>query len=194
MSGPMTFDQMLNGDGFRFYRYDPGDGSDPIDLLSVTSIRNLCGEGWQLVNWKMANLADAALGTMKRTKIGPRGGVKEVRQVFEFPSEFARMYAESNGEQEKIDGLRTWLRDRADEPRNIAAVRGTLTHEPKSAIQGGHQAEKRECTLPRAQRWRETPKDRRRRGPANQNRRDCEPAQPNGALQMHRERVCPAPP
>jgi hypothetical protein len=124
----VSFDQ-INGDGFRFYRYDPEDGSEPTDLLSVTSIRTLCGESFNLVNWQMANLADAALGTQKRQTIGPRGGVKETRQVWEFPSEFARMYEASNGEQGKIDALRKWLRARADEPRNIAAVRGTLTHE-----------------------------------------------------------------
>jgi hypothetical protein len=121
-------DQM-NGDNFRFYRYDAGDGSPSVDLLSVTSIRNLCGEGYQLVAWKMANLADAALGTMKRTVIGPRGGVKEVRQVWEHPSEFARMYDAAAGEQGKTDDLRRWLREQAEEPRNIAAIRGTLTHE-----------------------------------------------------------------
>lgn len=132
---PSTMLEQMNGGEFRFYRYSPEDGSDPVDLLSVTSIRNLCGEGYQLVNWKMANLADAALGTMKRTVIGPRGGVKEVRQVFEYPSEFAQKYAAAvdveTGEpsQESIDGLRRWLREQADEPRNIAAIRGTLAHE-----------------------------------------------------------------
>lgn len=123
-----SFDQMMNGDGFRFYRYDPGDGSEPVDLLSVTSIRSLCGEGFQLVNWKMANLADAALGTQKRVVIGPRGGVKEVRQVFEFPSEFVKAYLATNGDQSKIDALRKKLREQADEPRNVAAVRGSLAH------------------------------------------------------------------
>jgi hypothetical protein len=121
--------EQINGGEFRFYRYDAGDGSEPVDLLSVTSIRQLCGEGYQLVAWKLANLADAALGTMKRTVIGPRGGVKEVRQVAEFPSEFAQKYADSNGEQAKIDQLRKWLREQSDEPRNIAAVRGTIVHE-----------------------------------------------------------------
>jgi hypothetical protein len=123
-----------NGGEFRFYRYTPEDGSDPVDLLSVTSIRNLCGEGYQLVNWKMANLADAALGTMKRTVIGPRGGVSEKRMVWEYPSEFARKYndavtEEGGANQQAIDDLRKWLREQADEPRNIAAVRGTLAHE-----------------------------------------------------------------
>lgn len=123
-----------NGENFRFYRYDPEDGSEPVDLLSVTSIRNLCGESYQLVSWKLANMADAALGTQKRTVIGPRGGVKEVRQVWEYPSEFARMYdsavtPEGGASQEGIDGLRKWLRERSDEPRNVAAARGTMVHE-----------------------------------------------------------------
>lgn len=132
--------EQMNGGEFRFYRYTDPDTGEVHDLLSVTSIRNLCGEGYQLVNWKMANLADAALGTMKRTVIGPRGGVKEVRQVFEYPSEFAEMYADCAVEDEEdaeavkvrqgmIDKLRSWLRERADEPRNIAAVRGTMAHE-----------------------------------------------------------------
>ena len=124
----MALEQM-NGGEFRFYRYDPEDGSEPVDLLSVTSIRNLCGEGYQLVNWKMANLADAALGTMKRTVVGPRGGISEKRQVWEYPGEFAVKYAAADGEQAKIDDLRKWLREQADEPRNIAAIRGTMAHE-----------------------------------------------------------------
>lgn len=119
----------MNGGEFRFYRYDPEDGSEPVDLLSVTSIRSLCGEPYNLVNWKLANIVDAVLGTMKRTVVGPRGGVKDVRQVWEYPSEFSRMYDESKGQQGPIDALRKWLRDRADEPRNIAAIRGTLVHD-----------------------------------------------------------------
>ena len=121
--------EQINGEGFRFYRYDPGDGSEPVDLLSVTSIRSLCGEPYNLVNWKLANLADAALGTQKRTVIGPRGGVREIRQVFEYPCEFARMYEETEGRQDGIDRLRAWLRERGEEPRNIAAMRGSIVHE-----------------------------------------------------------------
>lgn len=123
-----TLEQINSGE-FRFYRYDPEDGTPPSDLLSVTTVRNLCGEGFQLVNWKIANVIDAVLGTMKRTVIGPRGGVSEKRQVWEYPSEFARMYTESKGEQTLIDKAKAWLRERADEPRNIAAMRGSITHE-----------------------------------------------------------------
>jgi hypothetical protein len=127
MSGPAN--ASLTGDGFRFYRWEPAEGGEPTDVLSVTSIRKLCGESFNLVNWQLANIADAALGTMKRTIIGPRGGVTEKRLIEEYPSEFARLYAEADGEQTKIDGLRKWLREQADEPRNMAAIRGTIVHE-----------------------------------------------------------------
>lgn len=128
MSGSPA-DASLNGDGFRFYRWEDPVTGEVTDVLSVTSIRRLCGESFNLVNWQMANLADAALGTMKRTVIGPRGGVTDVRQVWEYPSEFAKAYADTDGAQGKIDELRKWLRAQADAPRNIAAARGTLVHE-----------------------------------------------------------------
>lgn len=128
MSGGPT-NASLTGDGFRFYRWEPAEGGDPTDVLSVTSIRKLCGESFNLVNWQLANLADAALGTMKRTTIGPRGGVSEKRVIEEYPCEFARLYTEADGQQAKIDDLRKWLRETADQPRNIAAIRGTMVHE-----------------------------------------------------------------
>ena len=118
----------ISGDGFRWYKWVDAATGKETDVLSVTSIRTLCGEAINLVSWKMANLADAALGTMKRTTVGPRGGIKEKRQVWEYPSEFVRKYEETEGEQSKIDDLRRWLRDQADAPRNIAAIRGTIVH------------------------------------------------------------------
>jgi hypothetical protein len=126
---PAARDGSLNGDGFRFYRWaDPKTG-EPTDVLSVTSIRRLCGEPYMLVAWQLANLADCALGTQKRQVIGPRGGVSEKRTVFEYPSDFMRRYTMTEGKQDAIDALRKWLRQQADEPRNVAAMRGTMTHE-----------------------------------------------------------------
>jgi len=119
----------LTGDGFRFYRWEDAATGETTDVLSVTSIRKLCGEPFTLVNWQLANIIDVAMSTVKRTVIGPRGGVKEVRVKDEFPGEFARRLAASDGEQGKLDELRKWLREQADEPRNIAAIRGTITHE-----------------------------------------------------------------
>ena len=65
---------------------------------------------------------------MKRTVIGPRGGVSEKRTLFEFPCEFATKYDATLGKQAAIDELRKWLRESADDPRNIAARRGTIIH------------------------------------------------------------------
>jgi hypothetical protein len=127
LSGPKN--ASLNGDGFRFYRWTDSVTGEETDVLSVTSIRKLCGEPINLVSWQLANLADAALGTMKRTIIGPRGGKRDIRQVWEYPNEFVRKYDATKGEQAEIDELRKWLREQADEPRNIAAIRGTIVHE-----------------------------------------------------------------
>lgn len=118
----------LNGDGFRFYRWVDAATGEETDVLSVTSIRKLCGEPFTLVNWQIANVIDVAMSTMKRTVIGPRGGVSEKRVKDEFPGEFARRLAATDGEQPKLDDLRKWMREQADEPRNIAAIRGSITH------------------------------------------------------------------
>lgn len=129
MSGPTN--ASIQGDGFRFYRWEPVDGGEPVDLLSVTSIRKLCGESHVLVNWQINNVIDTVLGTVKRPAMGKRGKpLKGVNQyvVEAFPSEFAQLYAASDGQQAKMDDVRKWLRDTADEPRNIAARRGTMVH------------------------------------------------------------------
>lgn len=118
----------LNGDGFRFYKWEPEDGSPATEVMSVTSIRKLCGEPFRLVAWQLANIADAALGTQKRVVVGPRGGISEKRIIEEYPCEFAQKYVEAAGTQKSIDSLRSWLRDQANQPRDIAAVRGTLVH------------------------------------------------------------------
>lgn len=130
MSGGPT-NATIQGDGFRFYRWDSEDGSEPVSLLSVTSIRKLCGEPYVLVNWQIGNVIDTVLGTVKRPAIGKRGKpLKGVNAYVpeEFPSEFAKMYEASGGTQEKMDEVRRWLRETADEPRNIAAIRGTIVH------------------------------------------------------------------
>ena len=121
-------DASLTGSGFRFYRWTDAITGVETDVLSVTSIRKLCGVSFNLVNWQLANLADAALGTLKRDVIGPRGGVSEKRLIEEYPCEFARLYAAADGAQPRVDELRKWLHEQADEPRNIAAIRGTIVH------------------------------------------------------------------
>lgn len=128
-SGPAN--ATLSGEGFRFYRWQETGSDEYFDLLSVTSIRKLCGESYGLVAWQLGNILDTVLGTVKRPKMGKRGaplknGVEY--RVDEYPSEFARRYAEADGSMEKLTDLRKWARDAADQPRNIAARRGTIVH------------------------------------------------------------------
>ena len=121
----------LNGDGFRFYRWTDVITGEETDVLSVTSIRRLCGEPFNLVTWQIGNVINVALGTAKTPAIGKRGGIlkgKFVYKVDEFPSEFAQKYIETDGQQGPVDDLRKWLRSQADQPRDVAAMRGTMTH------------------------------------------------------------------
>jgi len=127
--GPLN--ATLSGDGFRFYRWQEVGTEEEFDLLSVTSIRKLCGEGYGLVNWQLNNVIDTVFGTVKRPAIGKRGKPlkgKYVYRIEEFPSEFAKRYMAADNQQGAMDMLRKWTRESADEPRNIAARRGTIVH------------------------------------------------------------------
>ncbi len=127
----------INGDGFRMYQWPGGDtplnrrynATEASDLLSVTSIRSLAGEPFQLVNWKISNVVNLAMGVRKSVRVGPKGGVYDIYVPDgPFPGEFvARMLAVKDS-QAKRDDLRRWLRSTADEPRDIAAVRGSVVH------------------------------------------------------------------
>jgi hypothetical protein len=121
----------VNGEGFRFYRWQEVGSDESYDLLSVTTIRKLCGEQYSLVNWQLNNIMDTVMGTVKRPAIGKRGGVLKGKYTYvpeEYPSEFVQRYIASDAAQAKLDELRKWTRDQADQPRNIAAMRGTMTH------------------------------------------------------------------
>ncbi len=121
----------LSGDGFRFYRWEPAEGGEAHDLLSVTSIRKLLGTTHPLVEWGIGNLIDAAMGTVKRPAIGKRGKPlkgKNTYRIEEFPSEFVKRYMASDGKQDPATDLRKWLREESEQPRNIAANRGTMVH------------------------------------------------------------------
>jgi len=142
----MPRDASVNGDGFRFYRFEPSQDPEQqvimealgltraqrtttTDVLSVTSIRTLAGEPWQLVNWKIANVVNLAMGVRKQTRIGPRGGVREVYvKDGPFPGEFVTRMMATRGSEDKLDIERKWLREQADEPLDVAAVRGTVVH------------------------------------------------------------------
>lgn len=118
----------LNASGFRFYEWVE-DGLDPVRVLSVTSIRRLTGINWVLSEWMVGNVVRLACGIRKVTVIGPKGGVKEKYvNDGDFPGEFVRRMAGTHGHDDKIDAVRKWLRETADEPRDVAAVRGSVVH------------------------------------------------------------------
>jgi hypothetical protein len=121
----------LNGEGFRFYRWTDAVSGETHDLLSVTSIRKLCGEQYGLVNWQLGNIIDTVMGTVQRPAIGKRGKPLKNGYIYvaeQFPSPFVEQYLASDGSQPKLTELRKWVRETADEPRNIAARRGTIVH------------------------------------------------------------------
>lgn len=129
-SGPAN--ASLNAQGFRWYQWEKDDG-EIVKLLSVTSIRKLTGENFNLVNWQIGNVLDTVMGTVKRPAIGKRGKPLKGKWTYvpENPgemSDFVRMYIEADGVQGKLDALRSWTREQADKPRNIAAIRGTIVH------------------------------------------------------------------
>lgn len=122
-------DASIAGDGFRWYSWkDPITGEE-TRVLSVTSIRKLCGESFQLVAWQLANLANAATGMTKRVTIGPRGGRNEkyVRDG-DGLGEFVRR-VQSAKTDEALAAARAWLMAAAERPRDTAAIRGTIVHE-----------------------------------------------------------------
>lgn len=126
-------DASISGDGFRWYQWDPKDGSEPVNVLSVTSIRSLCGQPFQLVNWQLGNIINAAMGTTKRPAIGARGGILKGKYAYvpdgEQPGEFVRLMIAANGSQAALDKTRAWLSAKAEKPRDTAATRGTIVHE-----------------------------------------------------------------
>lgn len=135
----------VNGDGFRMYEWPgatPGadlellqryGATEPHAVLSVTSIRTLAGEPFQLVNWKVGNVVNVAMGQRagdwrdySKSKRGRlvHGYIKDGP----FPGEFMTRLVATRGNEVQMDDLRRWLRESADEPRDVAAVRGSVVH------------------------------------------------------------------
>ena len=119
----------LSGGG-RAYRWEDPETHEITDVLSVTTIRQLCGAPPNLVTWKVANVVNLATGMRKVDYLGPRGG-KRTRYVpdGEFPGQFVEKMLATEGDEESLASVRKWLTQTADEPRDIAAARGTTVHE-----------------------------------------------------------------
>jgi hypothetical protein len=151
----MPANATINGDGFRVYAW-PGGHSDlhrqfnateEARVLSVTSIRNLCGTPFQLVNWQISNVVNVATGQRKaewrdysKSKRGRL--VKGYRKDGTFPGEFVTRMIGTRGGEDAISEVREYLKLSAEEPRDVAAVRGSVVHKMiELNILGGREAE-----------------------------------------------------
>lgn len=129
MSGPAN-SRIANG--VRVYTWaEPG--REPVEVMSVTSIRRMTGIPFTLSNWMVSNVTNLATGTRRaewrdfsKSKRGRL--VKGYKPDGEFPGEFVRRMLETEGAESKVAEVRQWLTHTADEPRDVAAVRGTVVH------------------------------------------------------------------
>src|ERR1035437_3325466 len=134
MAGPKN--SFTIAGGVRAYRWTDAETGEETDVLSVTSIRKLCGEPHNLVSWKVANVVNLVMGVRKVEFTGPRGGLrKKYVQDGEFPGEFATKLLAAEGDEDELARVRAWLNKQADEPRDVAATRGTAVH---AAIELGY--------------------------------------------------------
>jgi hypothetical protein len=130
-----------NAVGFRFYDWPGGDtdlhrqyGADkPATVISVTAARSVVGTPYQLVTWQINNVLNLATG-QRRTEWRDYSKSKRGRLVRgykkdgPFPGEFVTRMLDSEGDEDKVREVREWLKLSAEEPRDVAAVRGSVVH------------------------------------------------------------------
>jgi hypothetical protein len=130
-----------NSDGFRVYEW-PGGTSDlhvkygateRMNVISVTAARNVIGIPYQIQQWQVNNLVNLATGQRRaewrdysKSKRGRL--VKGYRKDSAFPGEFVTRMLATEGDEDKLTREREWLKVTADDPRDIAAVRGSVVH------------------------------------------------------------------
>lgn len=131
----------LNESGFRMYDWPGGDsdlhrefGADqPATVISVTAARSVVGIAYQLQMWQINNVVNLATGQRRAEwrdySKSTRGRlVKGYKKDGPFPGEFVRRMLATEGDEEKLREVRAWMKATADEPRDIAAVRGSVVH------------------------------------------------------------------
>lgn len=128
--------------GFRFYEWPGGDtdlnreyeADQPATVISVTASRSVVGIPFQLQAWQIANVVNLATGQRraewrdysKSTRGRLVKGYK--KDSSGWPGEFVDRMMATFGDEDKITEVRAWLKQTADEPRDIAAVRGSVVH------------------------------------------------------------------
>lgn len=137
----MPANASLNRSGFRMYEW-PGGTSDlhvkygatePANVISVTAARSVVGIPYQLQAWQINNVVNLATGQRRaewrdHSKSERGRAVKGYKKDGPFPGEFVTRMTATEGDEAKVREVREWLKITADEPRDIAAVRGSVVH------------------------------------------------------------------
>lgn len=131
----------LNAAGFRMYAWPGGDSelhqkykaTEPANVISVTAARSVIGIPYQLQTWQLNNVVNLATGQRRAewrdySKSTRGRAVKGYKKDGPFPGEFVTQMLATEGDEEKLRDVRAWLKTTADEPRDIAAVRGSVVH------------------------------------------------------------------
>jgi hypothetical protein len=103
-------------------------------VISVTAARSVVGIPFQLQAWQINNVVNLATGQRraewrdysKSTRGRLVKGYK--KDSTGWPGEFVDRMIATFGDEEKLRDVRSWLKQTADEPRDIAAVRGSVVH------------------------------------------------------------------
>jgi hypothetical protein len=131
----------LNAAGFRMYAWPGGtselhqkyNATEPANVISVTAARSVIGVPWQIQTWQINNVVNLATGQRRaewrdysKSTRGRR--VKGYKKDGPFPGEFVTRMLATEGDEDKLRAEREWLKMTADEPRDVAAVRGSVVH------------------------------------------------------------------
>lgn len=131
----------LNAAGFRVYEWPGGDtelhryynATKPSNVISVTAARSVVGIAYQLQTWQINNVVNLATGQRRAewrdySKSTRGRKVKGYKKDGPFPGEFVTRMLATEGNEDELREVRDWLKSTADEPRDIAAVRGSVVH------------------------------------------------------------------
>jgi hypothetical protein len=131
----------LSDAGFRMYSWPGGDSdlhrefgaTEPANVVSVTAARSVVGTPYQLQAWQINNVVNLATGQRRAewrdySKSTRGRAVKGYKKDGPFPGEFVARMTDTGGDEDKLREVREWLKSTADEPRDIAAVRGSVVH------------------------------------------------------------------
>lgn len=107
--------------------------TEPSNVISVTAARSVIGIPYQLQTWQINNVVNLATGQRRAEwrdySKSTRGRlVKGYRKDSAFPGDFVTQMLATEGNEDKLNEVRAWMKATADEPRDIAAVRGSVVH------------------------------------------------------------------